>query len=99
MKYHSLLPVLFLLLWLVYGCTDKQQHQDKSDLVIGIKVYYIDRELKPLFEELDVLGINTVLASASLFDDQFTALAIKHDIETSFFGRVFLVLGATGRKI
>ena len=62
--------------------------------MIGIKVYNIDRELKPLFQEWDDLGINTVFASVSLFDDQFTALAKKHDIETFIILPVFYDLVA-----
>jgi len=33
MKYNIILPGLFFLLWIFSGCREKQQHQDKSDLV------------------------------------------------------------------
>ena len=57
--------------------------------MIGVKVYNIDRELKSLFEEWEDLGINTVFASPSIFNDHFSVLAKKHDIETFVILPVF----------
>jgi hypothetical protein len=71
------------------GCHDTKRHQSGSDIMIGIKVYNIDRDLKSLFKEWDESGINTVLASPSVINDRFTALAKKHDIKTFLILPVF----------
>jgi hypothetical protein len=80
MKSDLIVLNLLFLVSAFTSCQEKSHHQDKSDLMIGIKVYNIDRELNALFEEWDDLGINAVFASPSVFNDQFTALAKKHDI-------------------
>ncbi len=86
----ALITLNFLFIILLFtGCQGKRHHKDKSDLMIGIKVYNIDRELKALFEEWEDLGINAVFASPSVFDDQFTALAEKHGIQTFIILPVF----------
>jgi hypothetical protein len=82
MRYHVVLLNLLLLITVFMGCRGKRNYPDKSDLMIGIKVYNIERELKPLFEEWENLGINTVFASPSIFNNHFSELAKKHDIET-----------------
>jgi hypothetical protein len=71
------------------GCYEKKHHQSESDLMIGVKVYNIDRDLKSLFEEWSDLGINTVLASPSVINEQFTALAEKYDINTFLILPIF----------
>lgn len=80
-----MLCMAFLLI-VFAGCHDKKHHQSEPDMMIGIKVYNIERELKPLFEEWDDSGINTVLTSPSVINDQFKALAKKHEI------KLFLIL-------
>jgi hypothetical protein len=77
----TILNLLFLVS-VFTGCREKK-------LMIGVKVYNIDRELKPLFEEWDDLGINAVFASPSVFNDQFTELAEKYDIQTFIILPVF----------
>lgn len=83
-----LLNILFLFIFLT-GCGEKRNTHDKPGQLIGVKVYNIDRELKSLFEEWTDLGINTVFASPSIFNDQFSALAKKHKIETFIILPVF----------
>jgi hypothetical protein len=75
-----------LLLIIFTGCHNKNYHQSEPDMMLGVKIYNIDSELKPLFKEWDDLGINTVLASPSVINDQFKALAEKHNI------KIFLIL-------
>lgn len=70
------------------GCHNKN-HPSGSDMMIGIKVYNIDRDLKLLFKEWKELGINTVLASPAVFNDQFTALAKRNNIKTFIILPVF----------
>ena len=89
MRYHVILLNLLLLISVFTGCREKKNFQDTSDLMIGVKVYNIDRELKSVFEEWENLGINTVFASPSIFNDQFSELAKKHDIETFVILPVF----------
>jgi len=89
MKSALIILNLLFLVSVFTGCQEKRHHQNKSDLMIGIKVYNIDRELKALFEEWDDLGINAVFASPSVFNDQFTALAGKHGIQTFIILPVF----------
>jgi hypothetical protein len=83
-----ILSVAFLLIAFA-GCHVKKSHQSDSDMMIGIKVYNIDRELKSLFKEWDDLGINTVLASPSVITDQFTALAKRYDIKIFLIFPIF----------
>jgi hypothetical protein len=80
-----IISVAFLLI-IFTGCHYKKPYQSEADMMIGIKVYNIDRELKPLFKEWDDLGINIVFASPSLINEQFKALAGKYDI------KIFLIL-------
>jgi hypothetical protein len=82
MKSDLILLNLLFLVSVFTGCQEKK-------LMIGIKIYNIDRELNALFEEWDDLGINAVFASPSVFNDQFTALAKKHDIQTFIILPVF----------
>lgn len=89
MKSAAFILNLVFLVSVLTGCQQKRHNQDKSDLMIGTKVYNIDKELKTLFQEWDDLGINTVFASLSLCNDQFTALAKKYDIETFLILPVF----------
>jgi hypothetical protein len=86
----ALITINFLFLISAFtGCHEKKRSQTDSDLMIGIKVYNIDRGLKALFEEWDALGINIVFASPSVFNGQFTELARKHDIQTFLILPVF----------
>jgi len=89
MRFHFILLKLLLLFIVFTGCREKSNFQDKSGLLIGVKVYNIDRELNSLFEEWDNLGINIVFASPSIFNNQFSNLAKKHDIKTFIILPVF----------
>jgi len=91
MKYRSqsiILGLVFLFLAFT-GCNSENHHLSGSGLMIGVKVYKIERELKPLFKEWDDLGINTVLVSPSVINDKFNALARKHDIKTFLILPIF----------
>ncbi len=81
--------IMILLFSVFTGCHDIKRHKSDSDLMIGVKVYNIDRDLKSLFKEWDESGINTVLASPSVINDQFTELAKKHYIKTFLILPVF----------
>jgi hypothetical protein len=89
MRFQFILLNILLFVIVFPGCRGKKNSLEKSDLMIGVKVYNIDRELKSVFEEWESLGINTVLASPSVFNDQFSALAKKHDIETFIILPIF----------
>jgi hypothetical protein len=82
MKSALIILNLLFLVSVFTGCRQKE-------LMIGVKVYNIERELKPLFEEWDDLGINAVFASPSVFNDQFSALAKEHGIQTFIILPVF----------
>jgi hypothetical protein len=89
MRFNVILLNFLLLVIVFTGCREKRNSQDQSGLLIGVKVYNIDRELKSVFEEWSNLGINTVFASPSIFNDQFSELAKKHKIETFIILPVF----------
>jgi hypothetical protein len=85
-KLSSIIPFIFFLFSVFTGCHSENYHRSGSCLMIGVKVYNIDRDLKPLFKEWYSMGINTVLASPSVINDKFKNLAKKYDIE------IFLIL-------
>jgi hypothetical protein len=89
MKFQVTLLYILLIVFVFTDCRGKKNSQEKSGLMIGVKVYNIDRDLKSVFEEWEDLGINTVLASPSVFNDQFSILAKKHDIESFFILPIF----------
>jgi len=81
-KNFSFTIVIILLLTTPFlGCQTKNHQHNKGDLIIGVKIYNIDGDMKTLFEEWEKLGINTVFASVSLINDEFRVLARDHDIE------------------
>ncbi len=81
MRYYYLM-IFLVLTFIIQGCWKKQDVQDESHMMIGVKVYQIDRELNVLFKEWEELGINTVFASPSVFGDEFSSLAKQHHIQT-----------------
>lgn len=87
MRYFFILISIFI--WIFSGCVKKKNFQDESPLMIGVKVYHIDRELDTLFNEWEELGINTVFTSPSVFEDEFRLLAEKHQIRTFIILPVF----------
>ena len=59
----------------------------RADSIIGVKVYDHEGDLKDLFEEWKMIGINLILASPDLAGkDQFLQLARSHSM------RVFLIV-------
>jgi len=90
--YKSLIfPIftVFLFTVLFVECQVKDSHQNEKDRIIGVKIYEIDGDVKMLFEEWEELGINTVFASPSVMNDEFRALAKKHNIETFIILPIF----------
>ncbi len=77
------------MVFIIPGCWNKQNVQDKSDMMIGVKVYHINQGLDTLFNEWEELGINTVFASPSVFGEEFNELAKKYRIETLMILPVF----------
>jgi len=89
MRYYFILGIFLVLTFIIPGCWKKRNVQDESPMMIGVKVYHIDRELNTLFNEWEELGINTVFASPSVFGDEFRSLAKKHRIKTFIILPVF----------
>jgi len=89
MRYLFILGIFLILTLIIPGCMKKNNVQDESRMMIGVKVYHIDRELDALFKEWEGLGINTIFASPSVFEDEFSSLAKKHHITTFIILPVF----------
>jgi hypothetical protein len=74
---------------MIMGCQQRSPQNREDQRMIGVKVYEIDEELAPLFEEWDELGINTVFAAPSLLNAEFRSLARRHKIETFIIVPIF----------
>lgn len=83
---------MFIFLGLVFLTAGNQQHSQQireHGLMVGIKVYAIERAPALLFQEWDELGINTVFAPQLLLNTEFRMLARKHHIKTFMIVPIF----------
>lgn len=88
-KTVGIIGIMAVLLSVITGCLNKKFRHPEQDMMIGVKVYNIDRELRPLFKEWRDMGINTVFASPSVVTDQFRSLAKSYGIKTFLILPVF----------
>jgi hypothetical protein len=89
MKNCIISGVLFILMFIIPGCLKKKNFEDESKMLIGVKLYHINRGLDTLFNEWEEMGINTVFASPSVFGEEFNELAKEHTIKTYMILPVF----------
>lgn len=80
-KKSSLWLGFLAVLLILTGCARQETDGPEIDRIIGVKIYEWEGDLRPLFEQWQALGINTVFASVSLNANQeFRALSAEYDI-------------------
>ncbi|NQU87916.1 MAG: hypothetical protein HQ541_19375 [Mariniphaga sp.] len=89
MKIYGLLKYFLIGLFLFFvRCSNNSG--EKSDIIIGVKIYNYGEDLNGLFEEWDQIGINTVFTSEELFTRKgFRSNAEKFKIKTFIITPVF----------
>jgi hypothetical protein len=87
---HGIIPALFCLSLILAGCKNRAGETERTDRIIGVKIYEHQGDFEELIQQWKELGINTVFCSIELYSNSdFRKITRDNNLTTFIIFPVF----------